>query len=117
MTRRGRRGLATVLLVVATIGGSGSLRTLAAFTDQDPVIGRFTTPSIVPPTNLSATGGTSVGLTWTPTVSSVATGYSVLRGSVSGGPYSVVASVTPGTASSAANAPGPGTWYYVLQSV
>ena len=117
MTRRGRRGLATILLVLATIGGSGSLRTLAAFTDQDPVIGRFASSSIVPPTTLAATGGTSVGLTWTPTVSSVATGYSVLRGSVNGGPYSVVASVTPGSASSTTNAPGPGTWYYVLQSV
>jgi hypothetical protein len=116
VTRPRRLGLATVLLVVATIGGSGSLATLAAYTDTDAIVGTYATDVLDPPTALAATGGTTVGLTWTPTVDSYATGYTVLRGSVSGGPYTSVGTVTPGSASATTNAPGTGTWYYVLRS-
>jgi hypothetical protein len=114
---RGRLGLGTALLVVATIGGSGSLRTLAAFTDRGTVNGTLASDSIAPPTGLAATGGTSVGLAWTPTVDTFATGYSVWRASAGGGPYTSVGSVTPGSATSTTDAPAPGTWFYVLRSV
>ena len=76
----------------------------------------FATDTLAPPTALAATGGASVGLTWTPTVDTYATGYSVWRGSASGGPYTSIGTVTPGTASSTTNNPAVGTWYYVLRS-
>ena len=105
------------MLVVTTIGGSGALRTLAAFTDSDTVSGTFASDTIAPPTGLAATGGASVGLTWTPTVDTFATGYTVWRGSADGGPYTSIGSVTPRTAESTTDAPAAGTWYYVLRSV
>lgn len=92
--------------------------TLARFTSSPDTTGTFTTGTIDPPTSLAASvSGTTVTLTWTPTVSTAATGYDVLRSSTSGSGYAVVSSVTPRSAASTTNNPGNGTWYYVLQSV
>jgi hypothetical protein len=90
--------------------------TLARFTNGATSSGTFASDTLAPPTGLAATGGSSVTLTWTPTVDGYATGYTVLRGAASGGPYSPIGSVTPRTAATTSDGPAAGTWYYVLRS-
>jgi hypothetical protein len=80
--------------------------------------GSVSTATLASPGSLSATGGLTVALQWTVTPSTFATGYDILRGTASGGPYVKVATVTPRTATSYTDTPTlPGTYYYVLQSV
>ncbi|HEY7131395.1 MAG TPA: hypothetical protein VH440_04035, partial [Candidatus Limnocylindrales bacterium] len=104
----------------ATGGGvtvSGGARvSLARFTNSDASTASLATDTLNPPTSLGATGGPSVSLSWTATPDTYAAGYDVLRGSVSGGPYSVVKSVTPRTTVTTTDSPAVGTWYYVLRS-
>ena len=101
--------MAAIGLVIAVASGSAS--TLAAFTDTDAATSSITADTLAPPTGLAASGGASIALTWTPTVDSYATGYSVLRAGVTGGPYTAVGSVTPRTAAAPTDAPAPGTWF------
>jgi hypothetical protein len=110
-------GLAVVLTpIVAAASGTADV-SLARLTDTAQVTQSVTTDTLDPPTSLSATGGSSVSLSWTATVDTYAAGYDVLRGSVTGGPYSVVSSVTPRTTTSTTDSPtASGTWYYVLRS-
>ena len=116
-TTSAARATAFGLLALAALAiPSGSL-TLARFTDADDVSGTVTAETLAPPTVLAAVGGSTITLTWTPTVDTYATGYDVRRGSASGGPYGSIATVTPGTATTTSDAPGPGTWYYVLRSL
>ncbi|MEO5884184.1 MAG: hypothetical protein ABIQ58_01535 [Candidatus Limnocylindrales bacterium] len=90
--------------------------TLARFTDERASTGTWGTDTLAPPTGLAATGGSSVTLTWTPTVDGYAAGYDIRRSAVSGGPYTTVSSATPRTTTSTVDLPGPGTWFYVLRS-
>lgn len=76
----------------------------------------FATDTLAAPASLGATGGVSITLSWTATNDTYATGYNVLRGTASGGPYSQIAQVTPRTATSYIDSPGAGTYYYVLRS-
>jgi hypothetical protein len=102
--------------LVATAIGRVEL-SLARLTDPATTTASFSTDTLDPPTSLSATGGTSVALTWTATVDTYAAGYDVLRGAASGGPYSVVKSVIPRTVVATTDAPASsGTYYYVLRS-
>jgi hypothetical protein len=105
----------TVLLVVALLP-SVSGRTLARFTAASAPDWQLAADTLNPPTGLTATGGTSVTLSWTPTVDAYASGYLILRSASTGGPYSQIATVTPHTATATADSPGAGTWYYVLRS-
>lgn len=105
-----------LLIGVAVAIPSGTL-TLARFSDADVVGGTVATDTLAPPTVLAAVGGSSVTLAWTPTVDIYATGYDIRRSAASGGPYSSIATVTPGTATTTTDAPGAGTWYYVLRSL
>jgi predicted ribosomally synthesized peptide with SipW-like signal peptide len=117
MSWRRRAALASSIGVLAiTMLASGSGPTLAYYTDPATASGTFTSDTLAPPTALEATGGSGVGLTWTPTVDTYATGYSLWRGTVSGGPYSQAGSVAPGTSTSTTDSPTAGTWYYVLRS-
>ena len=103
--------------VVSAASGTAEL-SLARLTDAAAPTLSVTTDTLDPPTALSATGGASASLSWTATVDTYATGYDVLRGTASGGPYSVVGSATPRTAISATDTPpASGTYYYVLRSV
>jgi len=76
----------------------------------------FGTDSLNAPTALTATGGTSVSLNWAATVDAYATGHRVYRGTTSGGPYSLIAEVTPRTNVSYSDSPPLGTRYYVLRA-
>ena len=118
MTRR--RRLSTLALAVAlapAIVGLVPGISLARLTDSAASTQSFTADVLAPPTGLAATGGLSAALTWTITNDAYATGYQVHRATVSGGPYSQVATVTPRTVASTTNTPAAsGTYYYVLRS-
>jgi hypothetical protein len=117
-----RRVAATVLaaILAPVLGAATGLAepSLARLTDAATVSASVSADTLDPPTSLAATGGSSVGLSWTATVDAYASGYAVLRGTASGGPYSQVGSVSPRTATSTTDAPAAsGTYFYVLRSV
>lgn len=115
--RPGSKLLAIVALVVLLLLLPGEA-SLARLTDAASTSQSLATDTLDPPTSLAATGGSSVVLTWTATVDTYASGYDLRRATVSGGPYSVVASISPRTTVTATDTPaGTGTYYYVLRSV
>jgi len=115
---RRRLGLAAVAVLVPAVLGSATPISLARMTDAASSTKAISTDTLDPPTSLAAVGGTTASLTWTVTPDTYATGYDLQRGTGSGGPYSVVATITPRTAVAATDAPGvSGTYYYVLRSV
>ena len=122
MTGRRRAGPALAIVLASLVfGGLGRPipTVLARMTDVETAASSFSTETLDPPTNLNATAtlGLVVTLTWTVTPDTRATGYQVLRGTSNGGPYSVVATVTPRTATSHVDLPlVPGTYYYVLRT-
>jgi len=71
---------------------------------------------LAPPTNLTATNGTnSVALNWTASVSAATTGYTVLRGTTTGGPYTPLpGGTTVGTSFTDNTAASPNTYFYVV---
>ncbi|MEY2418398.1 MAG: hypothetical protein QOG90_1078 [Actinomycetota bacterium] len=104
---------ATALVLCAATAAASAFFTPATVSSA----GGVTTSTIAAPTSPSAVGGSSITLNWTATTSTYATGTRVLRGSASGGPYSQIALVTPRTTTTYVDyPPGPGTYYYVLQS-
>jgi len=116
----GRRQLlaltATLSLAAAVIGAVPAV-SLARLTDSAASTQAMTTDTLDPPTGLGAAGGAIVALLWTPTVDTYATGYEVLRSTVSGGPYALLTTVTPQSANAATDVPGlNGTYYYVVRS-
>ena len=114
VSRLSAGALAVVLVATAT---AAAPRSLARLSDAPDLTATFATGSIAPPTGLGASvAGSTVTLTWTPSVSSVVSGYDVLRSTTPGSGYSVVTSVTPRTATSTTNSPGNGTFSYVLRS-
>ena len=113
MRRPWASGIALLLGLAALAPAS---MTLARFTDAAISSGSFVSDTLAPPTGLAATGGASVTLTWTPTVDGYATGYDVRRAATSGGPYTAVGSVVPGSATTTTDSPTAGTWFYVLRS-
>jgi hypothetical protein len=126
--RRGRRLAGLVLAVALTptfmgavanaAGTAGDGRpSLARLADTATPTWSIQTDTLDPPTSLSAVGGAFAALSWTATVDTYATGYNVLRGTASGGPYSAIGTVTPRTTVSTNDTPAAsGTYYYVLQS-
>jgi hypothetical protein len=91
---------------------------LARLTDAASPTLAASTDTLDPPTSLVATGGSNAALTWTATTDTYAAGYELQRAAVSGGPYTVVASIAPRTTVSATDTPpANGTWFYVLRSV
>ena len=116
MDRR-RLSLAVAVILVPVLLGSTTGISLARLTDVAKSTKAISTDTLDPPTSLAATGGTTASLTWTATVDAYASGYEVRRATVSGGPYSLVTTVTPRTTVATTDAPGSsGTYYYVLRS-
>ena len=118
--RRLARSLATVLAAVALLVATQPVPpVLARMTDVETVPATFSTETLDPPTSLNAvaTLGLVVTLTWTATVDTRATGYQVMRSTTSGGPYTVIATVTPRTTTTYVDLPVvPGTYYYVVRT-
>jgi hypothetical protein len=108
-------GLA-LMLADASLGvAPGS--SLARLTDTAAPTQAIASDTLNPPTSLAVAGGTQASLTWTATVDTYATGYEVYRASVSGGPYSLLTTITPRTVVATTDTPASsGTWYYVLRS-
>jgi hypothetical protein len=114
------RRLSVVFVAIVVLAGSltAAPTTLARFTRARASDATFSTGSIQPPTGLSASVSSgTVTLTWTPTTSTVVTGYTVRRSTTSGSGYSAIGSVTPRGATTFTDTPGTGTFYYVLRSV
>ena len=104
--------LVPALLALSTV------TSLARLTDADTSTLAASTDTLDPPTALVATGGATASLTWTATTDAYASGYELERATVSGGPYAVVATITPRTTVAATDKPASnGTYYYVLRSV
>ena len=114
MNRRlGAMAVAAVLVALA----AWAPVTLARFTVAKSAAGAFTTATLVPPTSVSGNGGATVAsLAWTPSTSSGAAGYHLLRSATSGSGYAQIKAVTPLSAAATTDAPGSGTWYYVLDT-
>jgi hypothetical protein len=113
--RRGPIAVALTICVLA-LGCGAAPATVARFTDAAPSAATVTTDTLAPPTGLAAVGGTTVTLTWTRSADAYAGGYAVFRSATSGGAYTQVSVVTPGSASTTGDSPANGTWYYVLRS-
>jgi predicted ribosomally synthesized peptide with SipW-like signal peptide len=121
MTKRvpfhARLGLAVAAIAIVAVGvAAAPLVTLARLTDSDSTNHSFTTDTLDPPTGLAATGGASIGLSWTATGDTYATGYEIRRSTTSGSGYALINTVTPRTATSSSDSPSAGTYYYVLRS-
>jgi len=106
----------SALLVALLVMGVSAQRTLARFTELDASTASLSTDTLSPPTNLAATGGTSASLTWVASADAYAAGYQVWRSIISGSSYSLLGTVTPGSATSTTDSPSAGTYYYVLRS-
>jgi hypothetical protein len=123
---RSSRRSRVIAAAAATLVGVALLSTLrggtsAAFSDQDTTPGNlFAADTLAPPTGLTATRGLlglSVNLSWDTTTSSWASGYRILRGTSSGGPYSQIAQVSGvGTTNYTDGSPGLTTKYYVVRA-
>jgi len=105
-----------VLIGFLTVGAA-----LAVWTDVfNNTNNTLTTDTLAPPTGLTATVvGSNIRLDWTPTTDTYATGYNVLRGTISGGPYSQIGTATPYTATTYTDntaAAGTRYYYYVLRT-
>jgi hypothetical protein len=117
MSRR-LSGLAAIAILVPVLLGSTTGISLARLTDPSTSTKAISTDTLDPPTTIAATGGGSASLTWTATVDTYASGYDLQRATASGGPYAVVASITPRTTVAATDTPpASGTYFYVLRSV
>jgi len=111
------RRLPTTVAIVVLAGALGAAPlTLARFTASSAVSASMATGSLVAPTSLTGTNGTTAGLSWTASSSAAATGYQLLRSGTSGSGYAQVKTVTPASATSATDNPANGTWYYVMQT-
>lgn len=109
-----------VALVAVVVAGLGApIPGSSAFlVDTDTTDASLTTETLDPPTSVTAWVNASlVTLTWTASPDAGADGYRVLRGTAAGGPYALVTTVTPATATSTTDTPGAGTWTYVLTTV
>jgi hypothetical protein len=113
-----RRRSVAILLAVALVAAGAVVApaTLARFVDQGASSISLATDTLAPPTSLAASGTTSTSLTWVPSTDTYAAGYQVYRSTTSGSGYGLIGSVTPGSANATTDAPGAGTFYYVLRS-
>ena len=118
MPARRLLGLVAVAALVPGLLGMSASASLARLTDGDTSTLAIATDTLDPPTSLAATGGASASLTWTMTPDTYASGYEVQRATVTGGPYTVISTITPRTTVATTDTPASsGTFYYVLRSV
>ncbi|MEK6720742.1 MAG: hypothetical protein AABZ33_08755 [Chloroflexota bacterium] len=106
---------ALALLAGLLVGASSVVPiTLARLTDTVDASATATTDTLTPPTGLGAVGGLTVVLSWTPTTDTYASGYYVERAPAAVGPYAMIATVNPSSATGSVDLPGVGTFYYRL---
>lgn len=117
MTRRTRLLLAVIGLSLVVGGLGPRASTLARFTDAGVATGSIATDTLAPPTGVTASGGASVTLGWVATVDGYASGYQLLRSATSGSGHALITTIGPASTTAANDAPGTGTWFYLLRSV
>lgn len=110
----------TLGLMAAIAAASFTQGTMALFTGRtDNPRATFALTAMYPPTGLTVTAGaSSLQLNWTASPTSFASGYNVLRSTVSGGSYSQITQVTPAstlTYTDSSVSAGV-TYYYVLEA-
>jgi predicted ribosomally synthesized peptide with SipW-like signal peptide len=91
------RRLAKAVVAGALVTGVFATCAWAAFTSTKSASNSVTAGSLAAPTGLTASCvllSSNVNLSWTATTSTIATGYTILRATGSGGPYSTVGSVS-----------------------
>lgn len=110
------RRLLAVLVGLAILASAPVQPSLARFSAAAVASAAMTTDTLGPPTALAGVGGASVVLTWIPSPDLYATGYDVYRSATSGGPFTFVVGITPGTAASAVDTPPAGDWFYVVRT-
>ena len=113
-----RRLLLLALLPVLLWGLGHAAVVLARLSDSGSVpANTFTSDTLDPPTIVTAVNGAIVTIDWTATTDTYATGYRVLRATVSGGSYSQIAQLVGRTTTNYADSPTVGpTYYYVVRS-
>jgi len=104
------------LLAITMLGAPTVPTSLARFAGVAVTGASLTTDTLAPPTGLAGLGGASVALTWVPSLDAYATGYGVYRSATTGGPYAMVATVTPASVTSATDSPPAGQWFYTLRT-
>jgi hypothetical protein len=109
------RAAAFAVAVLLSVAATAPV-TIAVLTSSATGVASLQTATLAPATSVSGANGTSATLTWTPSVSSTATGYNLLRSATSGSGYAAIGTVTPVSAATTTDTPHVGTWYYVLQT-
>jgi hypothetical protein len=107
--------MVTVALAGITTGDTGASFTTSS-TNPNNHIGANT---LAAPTSLSApiaSNGGTVDLSWTATTSTWATGTRIYRATVSGGPYSLLQTITGLATTTWSEAPGNSIYYYVARA-
>jgi hypothetical protein len=117
------RFLPTLVAIALGLGVAASVTTtaLAAFASTTaPATATLATANLAAPTGLTASCvplSSNVTLSWTATTSAAATGYIVLRGTTSGGPYSQIGTVNGrATTTFTTTISVLQTFYYVVQA-
>jgi hypothetical protein len=114
--------LVVAVLVVTLVVGSPAQATFGSRASSTQLL---STAGLAPPTNPTTAAGSctiggsaSIVVSWTATVSAWAEGYEVLRSTASGGPYSVVATVSGRSVTSYTNRnlAFSTTYYYVVKA-
>ena len=72
---------------------------------------------LAPPTEVRASGGDTITLSWKPSSDENVSGYRILRASRPGGPYEIVGMGSPRTVSGISDDAGVGTFFYVIESI
>jgi hypothetical protein len=117
MTLRRRRVavVSTIAIVLSLLSGS---LVHALFTRAKSVGGNaLVSDTLNPPTALNAVSGSTASLSWTATSDLYASGYRVYRSTVSGGGYTLLATVTPRTTTTYVDASPSGVYYYVVRAL
>jgi len=116
LASRNARPVALALCLLAT----GAVAAAAAFSSAASVAEGVASGSLAPPTGVAANCvalTNKVTVSWTPTISPLARGYAVLRSTATGGPYSLIATVSGSASTSYTDTIGLlQTQYYVVES-
>ena len=119
-TRTSRAARLIVALIVLTVCAEVSGGASAQFSDtSNKGTNAFNTSSLQPPTSPTATvSGPAVTVGWNASVSGIATATEVYRSATPGGPYTLIATVTPTTTTSYVDTvAASGTYYYVVRAI
>jgi hypothetical protein len=103
------------LLIVLFLFAAGSWSVLATFTAGSAAAPLVQTSSLGAPSNLTVASGTTT-LSWGQSTSTWATGTRIYRATTSGGSYLQIAQIANSTTTTYTDAPGSGSFYYVVRA-